>query len=229
MAGIEARGFILGGAIAHQLKAGFVPMRKRGKLPGETYAVEYALEYGVDAMEMHLDACAAGERVMLIDDLIATGGTAIAAIDLLRRAGADVVAAAFVIDLPDLGGADRLRALGVPVTHPGRVFAVTDAALRPRFRPNRVLRRADPKRSGWRMTYTRAWRNFRRMQDSALLFAGLIYLGAVLHAWRILPGPTSARPAVHPGLSFGVPGAVACWPWPRRPARAGADVGAMFG
>ena len=116
VAGIEARGFILGGAIAHQLKAGFVPLRKRGKLPGETYAVEYALEYGVDAMEMHRDALIEGEKTMLVDDLIATGGTAIAAVDLLRRAGADVVASAFVIDLPELGGADKLRALTVPVT-----------------------------------------------------------------------------------------------------------------
>jgi adenine phosphoribosyltransferase len=116
VAGIEARGFILGGAIAHQLKAGFVPLRKRGKLPGETYAVEYALEYGVDAMEMHVDAVISGERTMLIDDLIATGGTAIAAIELLRRAGADVVAAGFIIDLPELGGAEKLRALDVPVS-----------------------------------------------------------------------------------------------------------------
>src|ERR1700760_2484810 len=109
VAGIEARGFILGGAIAHQLKAGFVPLRKRGKLPGETYAVEYALEYGVDAMEIHRDALVEGDKTMMIDDLIATGGTAIAALDLLRRAGADVVAASFVIDLPDLGGAEKLR------------------------------------------------------------------------------------------------------------------------
>jgi adenine phosphoribosyltransferase len=115
VAGIEARGFILGGAIAHQLKAGFVPLRKRGKLPGETYAVEYALEYGVDAMEIHRDAVIDGERTMLIDDLIATGGTAIAAVELLRRAGAEVTAAGFVIDLPDLGGAEKLRALDVPV------------------------------------------------------------------------------------------------------------------
>jgi adenine phosphoribosyltransferase len=116
VAGIEARGFILGGAIAHQLKAGFVPLRKRGKLPGETYAVEYALEYGVDAMEMHRDALDLGEKTMLIDDLIATGGTALAAVDLLRRAGAEVVAAGFVIDLPDLNGAAKLAAAGVPVS-----------------------------------------------------------------------------------------------------------------
>ena len=114
VAGIEARGFILGGAIAHQLGAGFVPLRKRGKLPHKTHAVEYALEYGVDAMEMHQDACEASERVMLVDDLIATGGTAAAAVELLRRGGAAVVAASFVIDLPDLGGADKIRALGVP-------------------------------------------------------------------------------------------------------------------
>src|ERR1700748_2772298 len=116
VAGIEARGFILGGAIAHQLKAGFVPLRKRGKLPGETYAVEYALEYGVDAMEIHRDALIEGERTMMIDDLIATGGTAIAAVELLRRAGADVIAAGFIVDLPELGGPHTQRASGVPVT-----------------------------------------------------------------------------------------------------------------
>jgi len=116
VAGIEARGFILGGAIAHQLKAGFIPLRKRGKLPGETYAVEYALEYGTDAMEMHRDALIEGDRTMMIDDLIATGGTAMAAVELLRRGGADVVAAGFVIDLPDLGGAAKLAAAKVPVS-----------------------------------------------------------------------------------------------------------------
>jgi adenine phosphoribosyltransferase len=116
VAGIEARGFILGGAVAHQLSAGFVPLRKKGKLPHRTIAVEYALEYGVDTIEMHLDAVHPGEKVMLVDDLIATGGTAIAAVDLLRQGGAEVVAAAFVIDLPDLGGAERLRALGVPIS-----------------------------------------------------------------------------------------------------------------
>ena len=116
IAGIEARGFILGGAVAHQLSAGFVPLRKKGKLPHTTHAVEYALEYGVDTIEMHLDAIVPGERVMLIDDLIATGGTALAAVELLRRGGAEIVAAAFVVDLPDLGGADRLRAAGIPVS-----------------------------------------------------------------------------------------------------------------
>jgi len=116
VAGIEARGFILGGAVAHQLSVGFVPLRKKGKLPHATIAVEYALEYGTDIIEMHIDAVLAGERVLLIDDLIATGGTALAGAKLLRQAGAEVVAAAFVIDLPDLGGADRLREAGVPVT-----------------------------------------------------------------------------------------------------------------
>jgi adenine phosphoribosyltransferase len=115
VAGIEARGFILGGAVAHQLSVGFVPLRKKGKLPHKTVSVDYALEYGVDTIEMHVDGCAAGEKVMLIDDLIATGGTAMAAIQLLRQAGAEVVAAGFVIDLPELGGADKLRAAGVPV------------------------------------------------------------------------------------------------------------------
>jgi adenine phosphoribosyltransferase len=116
VAGVEARGFILGGAVADRLRAGFVPLRKRGKLPHQTRSVEYALEYGRDAMEMHLDAVAAGERVMLVDDLIATGGTALAAARLLEEAGAEIVAAAFVVDLPELGGAERLRARGVPVT-----------------------------------------------------------------------------------------------------------------
>jgi adenine phosphoribosyltransferase len=116
VAGIEARGFILGGAVAHQLSAGFVPLRKRGKLPHRTHAVEYALEYGTDCIEMHLDAVGEGEQVMLVDDLIATGGTALAAIELLNHVRARIVAAAFVIDLPDLGGAQRLRDAGVPVS-----------------------------------------------------------------------------------------------------------------
>ncbi len=116
VAGIEARGFILGGAVAHQLSVGFLPLRKKGKLPHKTVSVEYALEYGTDTIEMHVDGCTAGEKVMLIDDLIATGGTALAAIKLLQGAGAEVVAAGFVIDLPELGGADKLRAAGVPVS-----------------------------------------------------------------------------------------------------------------
>jgi adenine phosphoribosyltransferase len=115
VAGIEARGFILGGAVAHQLSAGFVPVRKKGKLPGEIVRIAYSLEYGLDEMEVHKDAVSKGERVILVDDLIATGGTAEAAVKLLRNIGADVVAAVFVIDLPDLGGAARIRDLGVPV------------------------------------------------------------------------------------------------------------------
>ncbi|HSV03088.1 MAG TPA: adenine phosphoribosyltransferase [Phenylobacterium sp.] len=116
VAGIEARGFILGGAVAHQLSAGFIPLRKRGKLPHKTRTVEYALEYGTDAIEMHIDALARGERVMLVDDLIATGGTALAAVDLLRQGGAEIVAACFVVDLPELGGAAKLKSAGVPVS-----------------------------------------------------------------------------------------------------------------
>ena len=115
VAGLEARGFILGGAVARQLGAGFVPVRKKGKLPHHRHSVEYELEYGVDCLEIHLDAVNPGERVLLIDDLIATGGTALAGIDLLGRCGGVLVGAAFVIDLPDLGGADRLRAAGVDV------------------------------------------------------------------------------------------------------------------
>jgi len=116
IAGIEARGFILGGAIAHQLSIGFVPIRKKGKLPFDTLAQTYELEYGTDEVEMHTDAVSPGERVLIVDDLIATGGTAEAAIKLLRRAGAQVEGASFVIDLPELGGADRVRAMDVPVT-----------------------------------------------------------------------------------------------------------------
>ena len=109
VAGIEARGFILGGAVAHQISAGFVPIRKKGKLPSKRVSVAYALEYGEDQIEMHADALVAGERVVLVDDLIATGGTAEAAVKLLRQLGAEVLAACFVIDLPDLGGAERLE------------------------------------------------------------------------------------------------------------------------
>ncbi len=113
--GIEARGFILGGAVAHELGRGFVPIRKKGKLPGKTIGQDYSLEYGVDTIEIHADAIGPGDRVLLVDDLIATGGTAEAAIELIRRSGGDVVAAAFVIDLPDLGGGTRLRDKGVDV------------------------------------------------------------------------------------------------------------------
>ena len=115
VAGIEARGFILGGAVAHQLSVGFVPIRKKGKLPAETIGVEYALEYGTDMVEMHIDAVTPGQRVLVVDDLIATGGTAEAAIKLIRQAKGEVIAASFVIDLPDLGGRKRIEALGVEV------------------------------------------------------------------------------------------------------------------
>ena len=115
VAGIEARGFILGGAIAHQISAGFVPIRKKGKLPHETVRVAYSLEYGVDEMEMHKDAVKPGQKVILVDDLIATGGTAEGAVKLLRQMGADIVAACFIVDLPDLGGRAKLEALGVDV------------------------------------------------------------------------------------------------------------------
>jgi adenine phosphoribosyltransferase len=115
VAGIEARGFILGGAVAHRLGVGFVPVRKKGKLPHDTVRISYALEYGTDEIEVHRDAVRPGERVLLVDDLIATGGTAVAAVELLRSIGAEIVAACFVIDLPDLGGAARLRQMGLPV------------------------------------------------------------------------------------------------------------------
>lgn len=115
IAGVEARGFILGGAVAHQLSAGFVPIRKKGKLPYDTVRIAYSLEYGIDEMEMHRDAVKPGEKVVLVDDLLATGGTAIAAAELLHQIDAEIVAACFVINLPDLGGADKLRQLGVDV------------------------------------------------------------------------------------------------------------------
>jgi len=115
VAGMEARGFIIGGAVAHQLSAGFVPIRKKGKLPHTTVRIAYSLEYGIDEMEMHADAVQPGERVILVDDLIATGGTAEGAVKLLRQLRADVVAACFIIDLPELGGADKLRKMDVPV------------------------------------------------------------------------------------------------------------------
>ncbi len=113
VAGIEARGFILGGAIAHQLSVGFVPVRKAGKLPGDVHAQTYELEYGQATVELHVDAISNGHRVLLVDDLIATGGTALAAIDLIRRVGGDVVGASFVIDLPELGGLARVEDAGV--------------------------------------------------------------------------------------------------------------------
>lgn len=115
VAGIEARGFILGGAIAHHLRAGFVPIRKRGKLPWQTVGSDYELEYGSDRVEMHRDAIHARERVLLVDDLIATGGTAAASIELIQQVGGELVEACFVIDLPELGGRRRLEREGHPV------------------------------------------------------------------------------------------------------------------
>ncbi len=113
--GIEARGFIIGGAVAHQLSVGFVPVRKKGKLPWRTIGQDYELEYGTDRVEIHTDAIAKGEKVLLVDDLIATGGTAEATLKLIERAGGEVVGCAFVIDLPDLGGRARLEKLGYEV------------------------------------------------------------------------------------------------------------------
>jgi len=111
VAGIEARGFILGGAVAHQLGAGFVPVRKRGKLPFTTLAQDYELEYGTDRVEIHTDAVQAGQQILLVDDLIATGGTAEAAIRLIEKMGGTVIECCAVIDLPDLGGRKRLAKL----------------------------------------------------------------------------------------------------------------------
>ena len=115
VAGLEARGFILGGALAHQLSVGFVPIRKKGKLPGRTIEQGYKLEYGEAIMEVHDDALQPGEKVLLVDDLLATGGTAEAGIKLIERLGAVVVGCAFVIDLPELGGRARLENLGMQV------------------------------------------------------------------------------------------------------------------
>ncbi|MFN4129817.1 MAG: adenine phosphoribosyltransferase, partial [Paracoccaceae bacterium] len=113
--GLEARGFILGGAVAHQLSTGFVPVRKKGKLPGQTISQSYTLEYGEAVVEVHQDAMKPGETVLLVDDLLATGGTAEAGIRLIERLGAKVVGCAFVVDLPDLGGRKRLEAIGMEV------------------------------------------------------------------------------------------------------------------
>ncbi len=115
VAGIEARGFILGGAVADRLGCGFVPIRKKGKLPWKTIGQEYTLEYGVDQIEVHADAITQGQRILIIDDLIATGGTAEAAAKLIRRTGGDIVGAAFVIDLPELGGTRLLEMQGIKV------------------------------------------------------------------------------------------------------------------
>ena len=115
VAGLEARGFILGGAVAHQLSTGFVPIRKKGKLPGQTISQAYLLEYGEAVVEVHEDAMLPGEKVLLVDDLLATGGTAEAGIKLIERLGAEVIGCAFVVDLPALGGRKKLEAMGMEV------------------------------------------------------------------------------------------------------------------
>ncbi len=112
---LEARGFILGGAVAHQLGLGFVPIRKSGKLPGSVLREEYELEYGQDTMELHDDALVKSDRVLIVDDLIATGGTCEAGIKLIRHSGAEIVGAAFIVDLPELGGLKKIEAMDVPV------------------------------------------------------------------------------------------------------------------
>ena len=114
--GIDARGFIIGAALALTREIGFVPVRKKGKLPYDTIAEDYTLEYGTATLELHTDAVSAGSKVLIVDDLIATGGTAIATVNLFRQLNADVVGCAFLVDLPDLGGADKLRELDVNVT-----------------------------------------------------------------------------------------------------------------
>lgn len=115
VAGLEARGFILGGAIAHQLSAGFVPIRKKGKLPGTVISEHYQLEYGEAVVEVHDDAIQPGERILLVDDLLATGGTAAAGIRLIERLGGAITGCAFIVDLPDLGGHKRLLEMGLKV------------------------------------------------------------------------------------------------------------------
>lgn len=113
VAAIEARGFAIGGALAVKLGAGLLLIRKDGKLPGKTIAEDYALEYGTDRLAMHVDACAPGARVLIVDDLLATGGTALAAARLVKRAGGELVGARFIVDLPDLGGGKALTEAGI--------------------------------------------------------------------------------------------------------------------
>ena len=115
VAGIDARGFIIGGALAMFNAVGFIPVRKKGKLPGKTIAEDYELEYGTATLELHCDAVAAGARVLIVDDLVATGGSALAAIKLFRRLDAEIVGCGFLVDLPDLGGAVRIDEQGVNV------------------------------------------------------------------------------------------------------------------
>jgi len=118
--GLEARGFIIGGAVAHQLGKGFVPIRKAGKLPAETESYEYELEYGTDTVEVHKDSIKKGDKVLIVDDLLATGGTATAAAKLVEKLGGDVVEIAFIIDLPDVGGRKKLEEAGY------RMFALCE-------------------------------------------------------------------------------------------------------
>lgn len=120
IAGIESRGFIIGAPLAYELGVGFVPIRKKGKLPAETIGCDYDLEYGTDCIEIHTDAISPGERILLVDDLIATGGTAEAAITLIQKCGGELVECAFVVDLPELGGRKRLEDMGA------KVFALTE-------------------------------------------------------------------------------------------------------
>ncbi|PJK29134.1 adenine phosphoribosyltransferase [Minwuia thermotolerans] len=115
VAGIEARGFVLGGAVAHQLSVGFVPVCKKGKLPWDTIAEHYELEYGTDTIEIHTDAIREGENILIVDDLLATGGTAAGAVNLVRKAGGTVVGCCFIVDLPDLGGKAKLHEMGLSV------------------------------------------------------------------------------------------------------------------
>jgi len=115
VAGIESRGFIIGAPVAYLLGVGFVPIRKKGKLPDETIGHDYELEYGADRIEIHTDAIAKGERILLVDDLIATGGTAEAAATLIRKMGGEIIECCFVVDLPDIGGRERLEKLGLKV------------------------------------------------------------------------------------------------------------------
>jgi len=113
--GIESRGFIIGGALAYTLGKGFVPVRKKGKLPAETVSYEYQLEYGTDTIEMHKDAISKGDKVLVVDDLLATGGTALATAELIKKLGGEITEMAFIVNLPDVGGAKRLRAEGYKI------------------------------------------------------------------------------------------------------------------